>query len=230
MRRARAVALGFVVAGVVAMALVAVLQRTSLAFTLGVAPAIPAVPLRAGDQACQRPIEVPEDASFDRVSLAVGTYHRAGSPLRVAVRSPAGRTLASGRLAGGYPDVGVVPMHTIRLDRTVPATTRIAVCLRNAGPRRVALYGNADAAARTSTATRDRRPLHVDMTLVFERGPRSMIGEVPSMFSRAALFRFPWLGAWAYVVLAVALALGGTWLLIRAVTAAAPASRDVADR
>src|SRR4051794_28861913 len=110
MRRARAVVLGFVVGGVVAMALVALLQRTSLAFTLGVAPAIPALPLRAGDQACQRPIEVPDDARFDRVSVAVGTYHRAGSPLLVAVRSRDGRMLATGRLAGGYPDVGSVPM------------------------------------------------------------------------------------------------------------------------
>jgi hypothetical protein len=106
----------------------------------------------------------------------------------------------------------------------------IAVCVRNAGPRRVALYGNADAAARTSTAATNGRPAHVDMTLVFERNPRSMVREVPSMFSRAALFRFPWLGAWAYVVLAVALAVGGTWLLIRAVTGAASASPDLADR
>src|ERR671932_139958 len=112
MRRARAVVLGFVTAGVVSMALVALLQRTSLAFTIGVAPAIPAVPLRAGDPAFHRPIYVPDDASFDR---------------------------------------------------TVPAATPIAVCVRNAGPRRVALYGNADAAARTSTAATNGRPAHVDM-------------------------------------------------------------------
>ena len=229
MRRARAVVLGMVVAGIVGMALVALVQRSSLAFTLGVAPAVPALPLRAGEQACQRPIEVPEEGSFDRVSLAVGTYHRTGSPLRVAVRSPGGRTLATGRLAGGYPDIGAAPTHAVGLDRTVRATP-ITVCVRNAGPRRVALYGNADAAARTSTATRDGRPAHADMTLVFQRAPRSALGEVPSMVSRAALFRFPWLGGWAYVVLAVALALGGPLLLIRALRAAAPASPDAQER
>src|SRR3954468_939462 len=156
MRRAGTVVLAIVATGVVGMALVALLQRTTLAFTLGVAPALPAIALRAGDQACQRPIEVPEDGSFDRVSLQVGTYHRAGSPLGVAVRSPDGRTLSAGRLPGGYPHVPAAPTEAVRLDRTV-RTTPISVCVRNAGPRRVALYGNADAAARLSTATRNGR-------------------------------------------------------------------------
>jgi len=70
-------------------------------------------------------------------------------------------------------------------------------------------------AARTDGPVRYTAP-----SLVFERGPRSMAGEVPAMLSRAALFRFPGMGAWAYVLLGAVLLIAGPLLLIRAVAAA----------
>jgi hypothetical protein len=225
MRSARAVVLGVTVAGVLGLLLVALVQRTSLAFTLGVARAAAVARLAPGEQACQRPIDVPAMAGFDRVALGVGTYGDAGSPLRLTVRTASGRPLASGTLAGGYPDVARRPAERVRLDRTVRAP-RISVCVENRGPRRVGVYGDADLAARGSTAAKDGRPLRRDMSLVFEREPRSMAGEVPAMLSRAALFRFPGMGAWAYVLLGAVLLLGGPLLLIRAVAAASGADDD----
>src|SRR4051794_25813117 len=121
MRRARAVVVGVAVAGVLGLVVVALLQRTSLAFTLGVARAAAVARLAPGEKACQRPIDVPSRAGFDRVALGVGSYGATGSPLRLTVRTTSGRTLATGTLAGGYPDVGRRPIERVRLDRTVRA-------------------------------------------------------------------------------------------------------------
>src|ERR687886_1987753 len=97
MRSARLVAIGGVVAGVVALVLVAALQQDSLAFTLGVARATPVARLGPGQQVCQRPIDVPAGGAFDRIALGV----RPAAPLRVTVRSATGRTLAAGTASGG---------------------------------------------------------------------------------------------------------------------------------
>src|SRR3954447_3980562 len=168
MRSARAVILGVTVAGVLGLVLVALAQRTSLAFTLGVARAAAVARLAPGEQACQRPIDVPSGAAFDRVALGIGTYGRAGPPLRLTVQSASGRVLATGALAGGYPDVARKPIERVRLDRTVTAR-RISVWVETRGPRPVGVYGDADLAARGSTAVMDGRPLRRDMSLVFER-------------------------------------------------------------
>src|SRR4051795_3460747 len=133
MRSARFTIFGVVIAGVVCLVAVGAAQRTSLAFTLGVVPVAPVVGLHGGQEVCQRPIDVPSGGGFDRVSLQLGTYHRAGPPGGVTVRDLGGRTLASGRIAGGYPDVAVQPSHVIRLDRSVAAPGRIAVCVRDNG-------------------------------------------------------------------------------------------------
>jgi hypothetical protein len=219
MRSARLVVLGIAVAGVVGLVLVAALQRDSLAFTLGVPRATLVANVGPGREVCQRPIDVPAGGAFDRVALGVGTYGRSGSPLQVTVRSVGGSTLATGTLAGGYPDAARRPVEGVRLDREVTATP-IAVCVANRGGRVVALYGAPDLAARGSTAVRGGRPLRKDVSLVFERAPRSVAAEVPRMLARAALFRFPAMGAWAYVVLALLLVVAGPLLIARAVTAA----------
>jgi hypothetical protein len=216
MRSARAVVAGIVVAGVVLIAAVALLHRTSLAFTPGVAPAAPVVSLAPAQQACQQPIDVPGGGDFVAVSVVVGARDASPPPLRVVVQAADGRVLATGRVAGGY---GRRSERRVRLDRTVHPG-RVRVCLQNVGAGRAAVFGNSDLAARTSTAVRDGRPLRVDMTFVFERAPRSLASELPDIFTRAALFRAPWVGAWVYVVLAALLLVVAPWLLVRAVRAA----------
>jgi hypothetical protein len=219
MRSARIVVLAAALVAVVAVAAVAVAHRTSLAFTLGVIRAAPAVELMHGQRACQRPIDVPAGGDFDRVGLSVGTYQRAGSPLEVTVLDDRGRVTARGRLPGGYPDIASVPVHRVPLDATV-GEGRIAVCVTNAGARKVAIYGNADAAARSSSAYKDGRPAKVDLSLEFERSSRSWASELPRMLDRAALFRAPWLGPWIYWILAAALVVVAPWLVLRALGAA----------
>jgi hypothetical protein len=219
MRSARVVVLVAMLAVVLGGAAIAVAHKTSLGFTLGVIRAAPAVSLEHGERACQRPIDVPAGGDFDRVGLSVGTYQRAGSALAVTVQDGRGRVVGRGRLPGGYPDIASAPVHHVPLDRTV-GEGRIAVCVRNEGARKVALYGNADAAARSSTAFKDGRPIHVDLSLDFRRSSRSLASELPRMLDRAALFRAPWLGPWAYWILAAASVVVAPWLVLRALRAA----------
>jgi hypothetical protein len=223
MRSARLVVLAVAAAGVLALALLAVTHKTNLAFTLGVIRAAPVVSLGHDQSVCQRPIDVPGGGRFDRVALSVGTFQRAGSPLEVTIRGAQGRLVGRGVLPGGYPDIAQAPVHQVRLDRSV-GPQRVVACVRNQGRQRVALYGNADAAARSSTAFKDGRPIKADLSLEFERAPRSLASELPRLLDRAALFRAPWLGAWAYSILAVCLLLGAPWLLLRALRTAAVSS------
>jgi hypothetical protein len=219
MRRATALTLGVIAAGVVGLVLAATLHTTPLAFTLGVSPSAAVAPLAPGATACQRPIDVPAGGEFDAITAHVTTYGRPGPPLRAVVRRLGGGVLASGRLAGGYADYVRSPTQRIALDRRVPVG-RISVCLRNRGPTNAALYGNGDLAARPSTGELDGKPLHYDLALEFQRSPRSIATLLPDMLSRAALFRFPWMGGWTYVVLIALVVLGGPWLLLRALRAA----------
>lgn len=198
----------------------ALLGDTPRAFTLGVTNGAVAADLRPGKVVCQSPIAVPPDGEFDRVKLSLGTHRRPGPAIDVAVIPAAGGApLGRGRLAAGYPDVDRAPSHTIAVGE-VDAGQRVAVCVANHGSRKVAVYGNADAANRTSTATLDGKPLKTDLNLAFEREPRSLATLAPAIADRASLFRAAWVGPWTYVLLLAVAVLAVPVLLVRALRTA----------
>jgi hypothetical protein len=217
-----------VVVGVVAFALFVVLRQTPNAFTLGVHSGAAVAPLKAGQTVCQAPIDVPSGGGFDRVRVRIGTYGHAGPAVALTVRDAHGATVASGRLPGGYPDItGAHPTHTIALDHRVAAgTTGLSVCLKDAGPGRLGVYGNGDAAAAGSTAKVDGKAIiGADVELVFERSSRSYASELGSILDRAVLFRSPRLsGALYFILLALlmAAAIGGIAVALRGVGDDAP--------
>jgi hypothetical protein len=221
MRSGRVALFAVLAFGLIALIAVAVVKRTSTAFTLGVVSTAPVVTLQAGQEACQLPIDVPSGGSFDRVAFRLGTFGAAHGPrLQVAVRDLAGTALARGTLSAGYPDITTRPVERVRLNRKVEPG-RISVCLIDLERRKVAVYGGADAAARTSTAFVDGQPVSSDLELVFERDGRSLAALVPDMFRRAALFGFSWEGAWMYWLLGLAVLVCGPLLLWRALESAA---------
>jgi hypothetical protein len=176
-------------------------DRSDEAFTLGVRPAGVAAELRPGNRACQERIEVPED--FSSVELQIGTYRRAGVPLDVSVteRTATGPRLGSGSLGGGYPDVSRQRVGVGEID----SGGQIAVCVENAGTRKVALYGNAGIAAPFSPLRVRGRVVDNDLTLIFHRSQeRSLIAELPDSFDRASLFKAGWVGAWTFWLLGLA--------------------------
>jgi hypothetical protein len=222
--RSHRVVVWVVAAGVVSLALTAALRESRLALSLGVTAGAPVASLQPDQVVCQRPIVVPAGGDFETVVASLGTYSRPGAPLLVTVENMSGGLVAMGRLAGGYPDIGRRPQQRIKLDRTVRAE-RVAVCIRNSGRRRVAVYGgNIDLAARSSSAYVNGNPIGADLSLEFEREPRSIASMAPLLLERAALFRFPGSGAWTYLGLAILLAVACPWLLLRSVHSASDAS------
>jgi hypothetical protein len=190
-----------VAAGLAVLIVVALTDKRDEAFTLGVRPAGVAAELRPGNRACEERIEVPED--FSSIELQIGTYRRPGAPLEVSVRerSAAGPELGRGSLQGGYPDVSRARIGVGQID----AGHQIAVCVQNGGERKVALYGNSGVAAPFSTLRVRGRTVDNDLTLVFHRSEkRSLIAELPDMFSRASLFEAGWVGAWTFWLLGLA--------------------------
>ncbi|HEU4703585.1 MAG TPA: hypothetical protein VFS37_13970 [Conexibacter sp.] len=226
MRRAGLLAFAVVTLGAaLALALVGAGERRTLAFTAGVLPQAPVVAVEPGATVCQGPLPVP--ASFAAVELQVGTYRAAGQPLSVVVREAGGgRTLGSGRLAGGYADV---TQQRIEVG-AVPAGGRVAVCIRNVGERRVALYGSGDAASRVSTARLDGEPAGVDVTVVLRRDESiRTLALVPDMLERMALFKGSWIGAWSFWTLLAIVLVGVPLLLARGFALAVAAEHDPPD-
>jgi hypothetical protein len=202
MRSARVLLVTLCAAGTLLVVALALTRDTTLAFTLGVTSVAPVVKVEPGQTACQRPISVPAGGGFDRIAFMLGTYRRTGPPVDVTVRDAGGRIVASGRVAGGYPDITEVPRHTVSIGH-VGGGDGLAVCLTNAGDHSVAIYGNTDGASRTSSAYLGSRPLNVDLNFVFERQPRSLATLLPRIIDRASLFRPPLTGPWVYVLMSV---------------------------
>ena len=216
MRRALYVFLVLAGAGIAGATAVAASDSRSLAFTIGVAPTQLAVALEPGQEACQEPIAVP--ARFDAVEMMIGTYVLPGPKLAVDVRDAAtGAILASGLLPAGYLDNST---QSVPVD-PVSAGRRIAVCVRNDGGRRAALYGGIAIAARGSEARVDGHPVDADLTLVFRRQrPSSLLALFPDLAGRAALFHPGWVGAWTLWILGGALIFVVPLLLAASLTSA----------
>lgn len=215
MRRAIGLLLGLCAAGVLVLVLVGATTERRQAFTLGVTPAGAVVELGAGQEVCQGPIRVPDaSASFDAVNVTLGTYERPGPAVELTLEpARGGEPFARGRLAAGYGDITRVPSHSIAVGH-MAAEKPFRVCVRNAGPGRLGVYGNGDAAARTSTAIVDDEPAGVDVAVAFERAePRSELSLFGATLSRASLWRASWVGTWTMVVLLLVLVAGVPSLL-----------------
>jgi hypothetical protein len=188
-------------AGLAAVLWRAGVDERSTAFLFGAGVRGPAAVLPTGAEVCQTPIELQADS--DAVSFPVGTDRRAGSPLTVTVRDLHGHVLARHAVRGGYADGAV---QTAAFPR-VREGRSISVCIRNDGPRTAYPLGE-DAVVDSGTVQGGHRST-IDVALGFlRRHPRSVLSQVPSMFRRAALFRFDWLGAWTIWALAIAVVLG----------------------
>ncbi|MEA2363952.1 MAG: hypothetical protein QOD71_3097 [Thermoleophilaceae bacterium] len=191
--------------GLVGLMVAATLNRTSEAFTLGVVPGGPLARLGSERELCQKPIEVIE--TFERVTLQVGTFARAGQPFLLDVREvTSGRSIVQARVEGGYADNAV---HAVTLASAVPKGAKVAVCVRNLGDRPIAPYGNVGLSNQTSAAYQDGRQIDGDMALVFLRAePATVLGLVPTIVDRASLFHGAWASVATYWVLLVVLLVG----------------------
>jgi hypothetical protein len=195
-RRHALIAFGTVfVLGVAGLVVAAALDDRRLSFTLGVQPTQVAAVLDPGEVACQGPIDVP--ASARTVKFPVDTFGAPGPALEVL--TPAGESGGRASVPAGYRGHTTVSASP----NGIVAGRRIGLCVGNAGKRKVALYGGAPQASRTSRLMLNGRDTGTDLTLVFDRAEqRSFLSALGDVFDRAALFHPSWVGAGLLWVLA----------------------------
>jgi hypothetical protein len=178
-----------------------------VAYSPGVAPNSPVAKLQPGERVCQEPIDIPVKVAS--VVFPVSTAGARGVPLDVTLRTPSGRVLGRGRLAGGYPDL--VPQVT-RLDREAGPYARAAICVANRGDARVTMLGSENVTS--SHTVQDGAINQADLDVWFlYRKPRSFLSLIPDTFERAALFRPGWVGPWTFWALLGLLAIAAPLLL-----------------
>jgi hypothetical protein len=203
--------------GLVALLAVGLTQRSSLVYSLGVAPAMRATLIAPGFPACQGPVRVPGGDEFDRIGFMVDPT-TSSPPVRVEVREAnGGRVLASGRLEGGYGAFrpGSADLHEVKVDRAVETDAPLDLCLVDEGRESVSVIGQAGIASPTSTATRGGKPISPDLAFELRRENRSLLALLPNIAERASRFRAGWVTPGVYLVLALLLVVGAPFLLAR---------------
>jgi hypothetical protein len=221
MRRA-AVAFGLVfAAGVVALAVAGLTRGSDLVYSPGALASTPVAQLGTGDRACEGRYRVPSGEPFDRVAFSLGTNGSPGAPIRVEVLD-GGRAVATGRLPGGYPDA---TRHVVRVGR-VETGAPLQICLVQEGGPRVIVYGQADFAAPSTTATLNGKPIGADMAITLHTRERSLLALLPDMAARAARFRAGWITPVVYAILGLLVLVGAPLLLARGLARAAAEDGD----
>lgn len=216
-------------AGVLAVAVMAVVglfvlliaagsDGRSTAFSLDIPPSVPVTVVHKGEATCQGPITVPAAFRYVRPWISPSDASGrtpagpvSGSAIDVTVRDAATNApLASGSIGGQYASE-ISP--TVSLTRPVPAGRRVRVCLRSRGPGTVDLMGaplpNVALVGDDGTASGAGQAA---LALLFLRPhSQSLLSLLPTVFSRASLFRPGWIGPWTYWLLSAALL--GTFVL-----------------
>jgi hypothetical protein len=190
-------AAGLVAAGAV--------DRRGTAFSLQVPNSGPVVVLGRSQRVCQGPLTA--SAAFRGVQLWLAPASAPGARFLVSATGPGVTALSSGVVMVGAP---AQLSARAWLDRTIPAGTRLSLCFDNAGPGALSLTGGP--ANRDSGALeRNGHALGSAAAMVMlSPRPSSMLELLPKAFTRAALFRPTWMGAWTY------------WILLAAIIAAFP--------
>jgi hypothetical protein len=178
-----ALAATVVVAGLLVAGLQTIPVRT---FALGVPDANPAALVSPTQRACEGPVR----SSGPAGSVGIFGVPVSGSAvIAVVVFSTGGRRLAAGRLA----DSGSSIEHLVTLDHRIPGGRPVRVCIR-AFDGSLSLRGTA---AQTLGVRTSGVIPGTQFSLLLTR-PGTFLGSLQTGFSRAAIFRPDWVGAWTF--------------------------------
>lgn len=193
-------------AGLVGLAIAAAVDQRDLAFANGVPQTDVAAEVWAGETACQRRVRV--QAPFEVVEVTARPWEgRPIPPLVLEVLDSATRRrLGRGAAVGGLTDEQPIAVAVGRL----PAGGLIDVCVTDpAGVAKLALVGGKRESVPDSPLYEgDARSDSYAVSLRFLGQPRSVLTQLPTIFSRAAVFRPRWVGAWTFWVLLGLVGLG----------------------
>ena len=211
------------VAGLGALVIAAAGDRRPVAFTLNENGLESLTAFHQGQRACQGPINVP--VPYAGVFAFIGTARAPGTLLTTTVTDDAtGATLASGHVfARNEPGVAA-PRYAIGFNRTVPANRTMTICFTSEGPALAALVGGLDVDSSITLTVAGRRTEQEAAMLFLRPHPPTLLSDLPTLFTRAALFRPGWVGEWTYWVLLIAV-LAGFWFAAMALARAAREDR-----
>lgn len=192
------------------------LTRTSdLVYSPGVVAGGPVAGVAGGQRACQAPIQLPDDTSFDRVAVTAGSAARPAPRLAVEVVDAA----SSARLASGSAEVGAPAERVVRTGR-VETADPLRICFANRDAGTITLYGQPGIASPRSSATVGGKPIDFDIAVELRTEPRSLVALLPTMAERASLFRAGWVTPVTYLVLGLLLLVGAPLALMRGIARA----------
>ena len=198
------VAAGLVVAGLQTIQVRTEALRVPDSGTAGIA--------RPAHRLCEGPLQTPAPAS----GVGVFAVSATGRPTLTVSVSAGGRQIAAGRR---IPGTGVRE-QIVTLDHPIPAGRAVRVCVGATGGTLTVYGAGAQAPA---VAAHGVNP-GMQFSLVLTRSS-TLIGSLPTAFSRAAIFRPSWVGAWTFWLLvglvACTLPLAGV-AITRALAAAEP--------
>lgn len=200
MRRRAWLALLSLPLGVLVSLIVSALQPMQIrAYALGSPDGGQAAMLVRGQEACEGPIRVPSAVG------GVGIWGNGAGNAQVAVSV---RNAITGRvLAGGQTTVPPGPpgAHSIPVRPSIPAGSTVRVCVRERGPIPFSLLGSLPTHPEIRMSVDGKLTFSEFSLVLYEPSRRSLLAALPTAFSRAALFRFSWVGPWTFWVLALAL-------------------------
>jgi hypothetical protein len=187
-------------------------------FSLEAADQGPVAVLHRGERVCEGPLSSPATAR------SVGLWGAAAAtPARLAVQAVAagtGRILAGGTLApNSQPG-----QRDVRLSAAIPSETPIQICLVEQSGA-FSLGGSTYTDARPGMVSSPTRlaPNGAEFSVTLLT-THSLLGSLPTAFSRASLWRPSWVGSWTFWVLTAALL--AVLVLAPALLARAAASDD----
>ena len=191
----------FVLASILALVglfAAAATDQRDTAFSLGVPDNVPVASLARGQTLCQGPITV--RGAFSALQTWVRPAHVLDLAIRRA-RSPqvlvARKITTSPTLTGEL----TIPLGAT----TIRKRTRITVCVRNAGARKIAFEGGPPT-SNSGTFEISGRHHREALALLFVRPhPPTLLSLLPTVFKRASLFKLSWVGAWTFWVLSAAM-------------------------
>jgi hypothetical protein len=192
---------GVVVAvGMIVLLAAGTTAKYTRAFSVGVPDVAPVATVYKGQQACESPIPAP--SAFGSLQIW-GSAVGGNSLMAVSVTDAKSSAVLSRGQTLVMQGMSVYP---VPLSAAVPAGRPVRVCLVNATGPPVYLYGSGQANSAVHLTVAGK-PVPLGIALVAVRPqPQSLLSQLSTVFSRAALFRPGWVGQWTFWVLLIAVA------------------------
>jgi hypothetical protein len=183
------------VVGLCGLLLAAATDRRADAFSLNQQISQPLAPVYPHQTMCEGPIAV--RSAFSGIHAYIGLDGPPGSSLTMSVRTPSGATLTS----TSFFAVNTRSNFFVGFPRVVSARRRVFVCVYDHGPVPAAFFGAGNEIPGAQLVVNGKVTGSGASMVFLLQHPPSLLGDLPTVFSRAVLFRPGWVGVWTFWLL-----------------------------